>query len=227
MVARSGASTQETVSPIKVNTGQDKQALCLAGAGTTAGYINTSGAITYTATTVTPTASPSWTVNAWAGRYVFAGTVYGIIVSNTATALTVDRWYNPATPTGAAATTPAANTSFAIFGSAPVFYMALTANTSAPSATDTALTGEITTAGGGLIRQAAAYAHTTSATTYTLTGSYTVNGSDTLGPIIHKIGTFDTLTPATGIMLHETVLSADATLSAVGDSLTVTQTVTM
>lgn len=207
---------------MKVNTGQDKQARVLAGIGTTAGYTNTSGAITYTATTVTPTASPTWTVNQWAGRFVVAGVTYGVIKSNTATALTIDKWYAPATPTGSAASTPAANTSFAIFGEAPVFYMALTADTAAPAAGDTALTSEIVTA--GLIRQAAAYAHTTSATTYTLTGSYTAQAGDV--PVtVHKMGTFDALTG--GIMLHETVLSADATLAAAGDQLTVTQTVTM
>lgn len=210
---------------MKVNTGQDKQANALANGGS-AGYTGTATATT--ATSLTATGTP-WSVNAWSGRLVCAGGLtYGVVISNTSSVLTVDRWYAPATPTGSAASTPSSTSVFVILpGNAPVFYMALTANTGAPSATDTALTGEITTAGGGLIRQAAAYAHTTSATTYTLTGSYTVNGSDTLGPIIHKIGTFDTLTPATGIMLHETVLSADATLSAVGDSLTVTQTVTM
>jgi hypothetical protein len=106
-----------------------------------------------------------------------------------------------------------------------VFYMALTADVAAASASDSTLPSEIATAGGGLIRQAAAYAHTTSATTYTLTGTYTVNGSDSIPVTIHKMGTFDALTG--GILFHETVLSADATLSAIGDALTVTQTVTM
>ena len=207
---------------MKVNTGQNKQSRVLAGTGTIAG---TSGTATSTTATSLTNTGASWTTNAWAGRYVVTPTRYAIAISNTGTVITLDQWIDPITQ--ASGTTPSGTSTYVVFGEAPVRYMALTANTSAPSATDTALTGEITTAGGGLIRQAAAYAHTTDATTYTLTGSYTVNGSDTLGPIIHKIGTFDTLTPATGIMLHETVLSADATLSAVGDSLTVTQTVTM
>lgn len=209
---------------MKVNSGQDKQALCLAG-GTQAG---TSGTATATSATSLTNSGASWTTNQWAGKVVVAGTVYGVIVSNTATALTVDRWYNPASPTGAAGSTPAGTSSYTILGgAAPVFYMALTANTGAPAATDTALSGEITTVGGGLIRQAAAYAHTAGASSYTLTGTYTANGSDTLPVTVHKIGTFDSLTGATGVMLHETVLSADATLSASGDQLTVTQTVTM
>jgi hypothetical protein len=112
-------------------------------------------------------------------------------------------------------------------GAAPVQYMALTANSAAAVATDTVLTGEITTASGGLIRQAATYAHTVGTNTYTLTATFTINASDTIPVTIAKIGTFDTLTGATGIMLHETLLSATATLSAIGDALTVTQTVTM
>jgi hypothetical protein len=210
----------------KVNVGQDKQARLLAGTGTVAGYGGTATATT--ATTLTATGTP-WSVNQWAGRYVVttATARYGVIISNTTSVLTIDKWYDPATPTGAAGSTPGSTSTFVIMGEAPVFYMALTANSSATVATDTALTGEITTASGGLIRQAAAYAHTTSATTYTLTGSYTANGSDSLPVTIAKIGTFDTLTGATGILLHETLLSATATLSASGDQLTVTQTVTM
>jgi hypothetical protein len=174
----------------KVNVGQDKQARLLAGTGTIAG---TSGTATSTTATSLTNTGASWTVNGWAGRYIFAANRVGVVISNTATVATIDLWRDPATPTGAAGSTPSGTS----------------------------------TASGGLIRQAAAYAHTTSATTYTLTGSYTANGSDSLPVTIAKIGTFDTLTGATGIMLHETLLSATATLSASGDQLTVTQTVTM
>lgn len=215
----------------KVNSGQDKQALALAG-GTQNGYVNTSGAIAYTATTVTPTASPVWTVNQWAGKFVCAGAVYGVVVSNTATALTIDRWYNPANPTGTTGTTPAANTSFFILGgAAPVDYMAITTNSAATVGTDTALPGEWNVAGGGLNRQVCSYAHTAGAASYTLTVTFTANSSDvSSGPLpatFAKMGTFDSATPATGVMLHETVLSSTAVLSAVGDALTITQTVNM
>jgi hypothetical protein len=107
--------------------------------------------------------------------------------------------------------------------------MALTANASAALATDTALTGEITTAGGGLIRQLATYAHTTGASSYSLAATFTANGSDSLGsPVtIAKIGIFNTLTGATGRMQFETLLSATATITAIGDALTVTDTVSL
>ena len=211
---------------MKVNSGQDKEALALAG-GTQAGVVIT-GTITYTATSIGGASVTGLTASALVGKFAVAGTVYGVITANTTTSITVDRWYNPASPTGAAGTTPAANTSFVVLGgAAPVFYMALTANSTAPAATDTSLTAEITTASGGLIRQAVAYAHTAGANTYTLTGTYTANGSDSLPVTIAKMGTFDCLTGAAGVMLHESLVSPTATLSASGDQLTVTQTVTM
>jgi hypothetical protein len=46
-------------------------------------------------------------------------------------------------------------------------WVALTANTTAPAAGDTTLTGEITTGGGGLIRKTGTYAHTGGTATYT------------------------------------------------------------
>lgn len=207
---------------MKVNSGQDKQANALANGGS-AGYTGTATASS--ATTLTATGTP-WSTNQWVGRIVCTtGNTYGVIISNTTSVLTVDKWYAPATPTGAAATTPSSTAVFVILpGNAPVFYMALTANNSAPSSSDTALTSEVTTA--GLTRQAAAYAHTAAASTYTLTGSYTAQAGDV--PVtVAKMGTFDSATSSTGIMLHETLLSATATLSAAGDALTVTQTVTM
>lgn len=104
-------------------------------------------------------------------------------------------------------------------------WMALTATATAPAVTDTALTGEITTGGGGLIRQSSAYAHTTSASTYTLTGTFTANGSDSLPVTIAQMGVFDAT--SSGNLVFRTLISPTATLSASGDVLTVTQTVTM
>lgn len=205
---------------MKVNSGQDAEARNLGGdiAGDTGTSTGT------TATTLTDTGK-SWPTNAWTGHLVATGSVYGVVVSNTATALTVDRWYTPGSPGGAAASTPVTGAYVILPGGAPVWYMALTANSSAPAATDTTLTGEITTSGGGLIRKLATYAHTAGASSYTLTGSYTANGSDSLPVTVAKIGTFNSI--SSGQMLHETLLSATATLSASGDPLTVTQTINM
>jgi hypothetical protein len=103
-------------------------------------------------------------------------------------------------------------------------YMALTANSTAPAGSDTTLTGEITTGGGGLIRAQATYAHTTGQATATLTKTFTANGSDSLPVTIAKIGILNA--SSSGTLVHATLLSATATLSASGDQLTVTETVT-
>lgn len=222
----------------KTDIGQGKQALALGGGGVT-GYTNNSGAVAYTATTVTPTASPAWTVsttsnfgnaNVWTGYVCVAGggtttaIVYGVITSNTATALTVDKWYNPASPSGAAATTPAVNSAFIIIpGNAPAWYMGITTGTVAPA--DTALASEQTT--NGLGRAPATFAHTFSSSsvnnTYTLSNTFTYTGSGAV--VLNAIGIFDAA--SNGVPLFTTALSATATVTASGDAVTVTDTITM
>jgi hypothetical protein len=107
---------------------------------------------------------------------------------------------------------------------APAKYMALTANATAAAATDTTLTAEIVTGGGGLIRVASVYAHTTTTKIFTLTKTFTVNGSDTIPVTIAKFGIFNAA--SSGSLFCENVLAATATLSAIGDQLTITETVT-
>lgn len=163
------------------------------------------------------------TASAYIGHLVVLGATYGVITGNTATSVTVDKWYTPGDAV-TTATTPGAGTYVILPGNAPTWYMALSNNSVAPAAGDTTLPGEVTTAGGGLVRKLATYGHTTGANSYTLTGAYTANASDTLPVTVYKIGTFNSL--VSGQLLHETSLSASATLSASGDQLTVTQTVT-
>lgn len=104
-------------------------------------------------------------------------------------------------------------------------YIGLTANNAAPAAGDTVLTGEITTAGGGLVRAQGAYAHTAGALTYTLTRIYTANASDALPVVIAKIGVFNAA--AAGTMVFESLLSSTASLGVVNDQVQVTETVTI
>lgn len=104
-------------------------------------------------------------------------------------------------------------------------YIALTANATAPSASDTTLTAEITTGGGGLIRAQAAYAHTGSTATFTLTKTFTANGSDSLPVTLAKIGVFNA--SSSGSLCFETLLSTTATVSASGDQVTITDTFTI
>jgi hypothetical protein len=104
-------------------------------------------------------------------------------------------------------------------------YLALTANTTAPAAGDTTLTAEIATAGGGLVRAVATYAHTTGASTYTLTKTFTANGSDSLPVTIGKVGVFNA--SSAGAMPWSSLLSPTATLSASGDAITLTESITI
>jgi hypothetical protein len=102
---------------------------------------------------------------------------------------------------------------------------------------------EIWNSGGGLNRQKAAYAHTNGTATYTITGSYTANGSDGASNNIQKAGIFVHTVPkvtgptngntgaqptstTSGIMLYETAVPSPPTLVS-GDSLTVTDTITI
>jgi hypothetical protein len=205
---------------MKTNVGNDLQALQMASP------VGFSG--TASATTATSLTSTGFTNGAYVGSIVTAGTVYGVITANTTTVLTVDRWYNPASPGGAAGSTPSGTSTFVITpGGAPAFFVGLTANSTAPAAGDTTLAGEITTAGGGLIRKIAAYAHTTGAASYTLTAAFTANGTDSLPVTVAKAGVFPSLTAA-ALMQFETLLTpSTATLSASGDQVTTTSTVTL
>jgi hypothetical protein len=216
---------------VKVNLGNDYQAGAMGG--DLAGVAGT--ATSTTATTLANTgAAFATTGSGLAGHMVVAGTSaatfrYGTVISNTATVLTIGEWLDPAAP-GAVASTPAGTSPYIVLpGGAPAWYMALGTSAAAPAAADT-LTNltEVNNAGGGLNRKLATYAHTTGAASYTLTAAYTANASDsaTFGVAIHKVGVLATLTPATGRIVFETVLNADATLSASGDQLTVTETVT-
>lgn len=177
------------------------------------------------ATSFTSTATP-WTVNQLAGMVaifpvtnITTAPVFGNIISNTTSVATIDKWHNPDDTTG---TTPAATNSFIIVpGAGPCRYMAITENASAASASDTALTGEITT--GGCARALATYAHTLGTNTYTLQKAFSVTATF---PAIHKMGIFSSGTGTAGVMIYESVLNADASVVN-GDTLTVTETVTI
>jgi hypothetical protein len=105
-------------------------------------------------------------------------------------------------------------------------WVGITASATAPAAGDTTLTGEITTAGGGLIRQVGVYAHTIGTASYTITTTFTANGSDALPVTIAKRGIFDQLALG-GTLVFEALVSPTATLNASGDSVTLTDTVSV
>lgn len=196
---------------MRTNDGADLNAMVL---GATAGDSGTSTAVA--ATTLTDSGK-SWTVNAWKGKVVATGLVYGVVVSNTGTVLTVDRWYTPASPSGAAASTPATGSYVICAGGQPAFWLALTTDATAPSATDTTLASELT--GFGLQRTVATYAHTTGAASYTLTKTFT--STDPTARTINKLGVFNAA--AGGMLLFTSAMPSPPTLVS-GDTLTVTET---
>lgn len=175
------------------------------------------------ATSLTDTGE-TWTVDQFKGWTVIAeqGTdtpVYGNVGSNSATVLTIDAWKNNDDSAG---TTPGATANYAVYPSCRARYMALTENAGAAAAGDTALTGELTTGGCG--RALATYAHTPAAATYTMAKTFTVTATF---PAIHKMGMFSASNPtAAGVAIFVAVLNADASVIS-GDSLAVTQTVTL
>lgn len=201
----------------RTNVGLNKQSDQLGGGGLGA----TGSATTPTATGFTTT---GLTASAHVGKLVTLGSVYGVITANTATAVTVDQWYTPGT--AAAGATPAAGTFVILPGQAPAMFMAITFNSTGALATDTTLASESTTVGSGMLRKLATYAHTTAATSYTMAATYTYTSTDNGNTQAYqKIGMFDTAVPGSaGIMQFETNFTP-ATLTATGDAVTVTQSV--
>jgi hypothetical protein len=208
---------------IKTQSGNDGQACCMGG--DVAGFTGTATATT--ATSLTATGTP-FVAGAYIGHHVVAGSVYGICTSNTTSVLNFDQWYTPGSPGGAAGSTPGSTSTFVILpGNAPYWYMALTTDSAAPSASDTTLPSEITASGSGCVRKLASYAHTTGVASYSLAATFTYTSTDqTFGSrAIAKIGIFNTLTGATGRMMFETLLAQTATLTATGDQVTITDVI--
>lgn len=199
-----------------------------------AGATTASPASATSATSVTVTGTPLTASNLGSPQLGVAGMrvwmpvtgittapVYGNIVSNTTSVITIDQWWTVADATG---TTPASTNALHIApgGIAAARFIALTTNSSAASASNTTLTSEITTAGCG--RALGTYAHTYGASTLTLTKAFSVTGTLTA---IHRAGLFAALTSAgADPMLYESALNVDATV-ANGDTLTCTWTFTL
>ena len=228
-----GTITDLGISPnLLTNIGRDwwSQAWGFIGGGVT----TASPATAISATSVTVTGTPLTASNLATPQLGVAGLrvympvtglttapVYGNIVSNTTSVITIDQWWNVSDGVG---TTPASTNALIIApgGQAAARFVALTTSATAASATDTTLASEITTGGCG--RALGTYAHTYGASTLTLSKSFSVSGSFTA---IHKAGLFAALTSAgADPMLYETVLSADATVAS-GDTLSLTWTFTL
>ena len=166
--------------------------------------------------------------------------VYGNVTANTTTTITVDQWYVPATPGGSVGANPGTPWAYAVVdgGLVSSWFAALATGGNAPVNTDHTLATngntEYPTAAGGLYRKICPTATdvSTSARTVTLVPVWTANGSDTgLPRTFTVVGFFASIVPgyggAGGPMKFETTLSpTSAVISASGDQLTVTETIT-
>lgn len=103
---------------------------------------------------------------------------------------------------------------------APLCYIGLTENNAAPDANDTTLTGEITTAGGGLVRALASYAHSNGTNTASLVKVFTINASDVSPTTPRKSAVFNA--SSGGTMGYEDLISNPPPLvyaNGTGDSM--------
>jgi hypothetical protein len=196
----------------------------------------------------TATTAPAATTFTTDGQNVFANVKAGQLIVTTSGAvrfgiiqsatnatpsvLTIDRWYDPTTlpanVNAAAASTPTAGLWIIPPGNCPASYMGLTATATAAVDGDTALTGELNAAGAaGLNRQLGTYAHSAAGTTTTLTQTYTVTASDTIPVTVAQMAVFQGVVLAASRMVFRTVLSANATMSAIADQLQLTHTTTL
>lgn len=145
---------------------------------------------------------------------------WGVIVSNTATALTIDQWYNPGT--GAAATTPNATGSYQILpGQFAAPFLAVSSTVFTPANTDTTLNGELTS--NGFTRALGTYAHTAAAGSYSLAHTWTATGTQTINneAVLGAVNT-----TGGGVMPFESAEPNPPTLVS-GDTLTNTVTITI
>lgn len=162
--------------------------------------------------------------------------VIGVIVSNIATAFTVDQWY--AIPvTGAAGTTPNGTAGYVILpgGSGWLPWMAISTDTTTPAANDAqpgaTFTGEQTANGlaRAFVGQGGATAPiiTPGTTTSTVALDHTWTYSTTGAVVIAKMLLYNALSVAGNLLAFETLLNATGTVSLSGDTLRITHTITV
>lgn len=201
------------------------------------------------ATGTTLTTSNTLVTNATAGHRVYVYTtsgnvfVWGNCISNTnaasASVITVDQWYVPLTPGGSVGSNPGTPWAWVIVdgGMVSTWFAAMATGANAPVNTDHTLATngntEYTQAGGTLIRKICPTATdvSSSARTVTLVPVFTANASDVanLPKVFTTIGFFASMVPgfggAGGPMKYETALSASATVNALSDQVTITETI--
>lgn len=201
----------------------------LMGLGPSSAFASATGAATATTSTSLTNSGATFPTSGQglSGQYVVAWVsttvmVYGVIVSNTGTALTVDQWYSATSTTGAAGSTPPSTAPYIVMpGQAAASWMAVTANSFSPATSDTTLAGELTS--NGFSRAVGTWSHTAAASTYQLVHLWTATGTET----INNEAQFGAANPtAGGVMPFESAEPSPPTLVS-GDTLQNTVTITI
>jgi hypothetical protein len=202
---------------LRTNAGADWQARVMEGdsAAMQTGTASATTATTLTTTSLINHALKDHLIAVGPNASGTGAVLYGVCSDNSTTVITVDKWYVPATPAGAAGGPPNATcTWMALPGSAPLVYLAVTSDSGSPNATDTTLASEL--AVNGFTR---AYyttlAHTTSAGSFSIAVTFTASGTET----INKEAVFTAATIAAGgSMAFESAEPSPPTLIS-GDTL--------
>jgi hypothetical protein len=162
---------------------------------------------------------------------------YGVIMSNTATALTVSQWTSMSSATGAAGSTPASTAVYAIMPNAGTAqWIGLSTNSSAAAAGDVPRTadglwGDGTTSGaateqtGSGLARVFVQANLGTADEIVYTNLFTYTGSSSV--TIAKAILFNSVAAAGNLGFLETLLSATATVTSNGDAISITWTLSL
>lgn len=163
--------------------------------------------------------------------------VFGVILSNTATVLTIDQWWNVASATAAAGTTPTATAEYIVLPwNSFANWIGLSTNSSAAAA------GDVTRTADGLYADGTTSGTATEQSTNGLSRVYvqptfpgagqiqlqytwTYTGSSSVA--IAKACLFNTKAAAGTLLVLETLTSATATVNANGDTIQLTWTINL
>src|SRR5208282_3083946 len=189
-----------------------------------------------TTTTLVAAGGPKWAEEQFVGQDVFAGGFVGTILSNTETVLTVARWeklpsheheaFNRAEE---APEPPAGSSAFYIAsGTTPAAWVAVSADKAAPEASNETLKGEIgvgktESSKFGLVRKLAKFTYL-GGKEYKVEVTFTAGTEDAPPVSLAKIGVFNAQNG--GTLMFESLLTAEAEIKAVGDSVTISDVVT-
>lgn len=222
---------------LRVNAGNDWQAALMDGSSNK-GESGTATSVAGTVLTNTGAAFPTTAVisgatGGYVGHIICAGpnsagtgsVVYGVIVTNTATTITVDRWVAAGSPF-AAGTAPNGTCTYQILpGQAPAWFLALSSTVQSGAAGDTVLAGELTTNGFARANYTT-LTHTLASSAYSLANTFTASGTATINSeaLFNGSGAAGITATTGGVMAFENAEPNPPTLVS-GDTLAQTVTV--